>query len=486
MTLEEMVDLQCVEYYSRGMRNEFAPAINAIRLHNKAALTLDDLQRTVASAEQRMKLQTDTAFINAVHPVQQQRHHTRAGRRFYADGRPQTAAAGSRSSPAGHAGGQAGAGRYRNNAGQRHSAPAGLRSPQGMNTAHIVCYACGGRGHKASRCPSRPVGEDRPFNAGFSRPREPAAHAAAAQAAAEEFGDGEVFDFGGEPSCSLACAGTGGAGWVPPRANGSTRVNAGRGRPYVRAAEAAEVFDFGGEPSCSLAAGYRCDAGMVPPLAGGVATATAGPAKSYVSAADAAEAFALGEEPHCGLAVAGNVCAARQHLQQPAVSAAAAAGAARALQGVQKVFIVDSGASHHIVGDARMLATTTACRYKTVCIADGSRAPVTGMGTMILHLAGRAVHVRDVLVVPAAARNVLSVAGLVESGVQVSFATHQCRLISECDGVQLAVLRSQSRLYSLTARMGAVSVGAARAAQAAATYRSTIRPLHGRYGCVSY
>jgi hypothetical protein len=124
-------------------------------------------------------------------------------------------------------------------------------------------------------------------------------------------------------------------------------------------------------------------------------------------------------------------------------------------------FLVDSGASHHMVNKEGMLQTMGASRSDTVKLADDTKVRVSGMGVMNLLINGTSVRLHDVLVVPSAAHNLLSVSVLVDSGVQVSFCGNSCILTQHESGAQLASLPRHQRLYNLEAAASTKTVGVA-------------------------
>ncbi|SPC66390.1 related to retrotransposon protein [Ustilago sp. UG-2017b] len=83
-------------------------------------------------------------------------------------------------------------------------------------------------------------------------------------------------------------------------------------------------------------------------------------------------------------------------------------------------WIVDSGATHHMVNDERMLLTSTS-KVGQISTAGDKRLEVKAIGDASLGVGEATIQLLDVLYVPKLNANLLSVQGLIENGARVIF-----------------------------------------------------------------
>jgi hypothetical protein len=86
--------------------------------------------------------------------------------------------------------------------------------------------------------------------------------------------------------------------------------------------------------------------------------------------------------------------------------------------------VVDSGVSHHIVNDEKLLPNVK-IYYGTVKVADGSDMQITGVssftGTSEVEGVCERVHLNELFVVPCLTKSLLSVKSMMKQGCKVCF-----------------------------------------------------------------
>lgn len=80
-------------------------------------------------------------------------------------------------------------------------------------------------------------------------------------------------------------------------------------------------------------------------------------------------------------------------------------------------WIIDRGASRHMIGFRNQFETFREYCTEEVTIGDNSTYPVKGIGTCSLQIKiGETLQLKDVLFVPGIKRNLISISGLVDQG----------------------------------------------------------------------
>jgi hypothetical protein len=83
----------------------------------------------------------------------------------------------------------------------------------------------------------------------------------------------------------------------------------------------------------------------------------------------------------------------------------------------KNTWIIDSGASRHIIGFRNQFEDLEGHSSEEVTIGDNSTYPVKGIGTCSIKLgSGVTLHLKDVLFVPGIKRNLISISGLADQG----------------------------------------------------------------------
>jgi hypothetical protein len=134
------------------------------------------------------------------------------------------------------------------------------------------------------------------------------------------------------------------------------------------------------------------------------------------------------------------------HYVFTAVSATPAAG----------VWILDTGASTHCCREQSSVDSVQPCAMPHVVSGHGGRMPIVGSGTVTISVApaargqpDRIITLTDVCLVPGLATNVVSVARLTETGLDVSFSTSLAVIRHGKQVVAVADLDVASNLYHL-------------------------------------
>jgi hypothetical protein len=90
------------------------------------------------------------------------------------------------------------------------------------------------------------------------------------------------------------------------------------------------------------------------------------------------------------------------------------------------VWLIDSGASHHLCAHVDLIVNQKESHILSVRVATSAAAPVCCMGDVCLSLGNRSLLLKDVLVVPSIVANLVSVSRLTDQGVTVRFDTGVC------------------------------------------------------------
>ncbi|SPC67478.1 related to retrotransposon protein [Ustilago sp. UG-2017b] len=106
-------------------------------------------------------------------------------------------------------------------------------------------------------------------------------------------------------------------------------------------------------------------------------------------------------------------------------------------------WIVDSGATHHMVNDERMLLTWTS-KVGQISMAGDERLQVKAIGDASLQIGDATIQLLDVLYVPKLNANLLSVQGLIENGAWVIFDEFGTT-IKQNDGTQIQYRRNRKQ-----------------------------------------
>ncbi|SYW82026.1 uncharacterized protein UHO2_00511 [Ustilago hordei] len=106
-------------------------------------------------------------------------------------------------------------------------------------------------------------------------------------------------------------------------------------------------------------------------------------------------------------------------------------------------WIVDSGATHHMVNDERMLLTSTS-KDGQICTAGNERLQVKAIGDTSLRVGNVTLQLLDVLYVPKLNSNLLSVQGLIENGAWVTFDEFGT-IIKQNDSTQIQYKRNRRK-----------------------------------------
>jgi len=135
-------------------------------------------------------------------------------------------------------------------------------------------------------------------------------------------------------------------------------------------------------------------------------------------------------------------------------------------------WVVDSGASHHMTGDAGSLTGVQPCTPVQVSLADGRTSTARTRGTASLTVDGptgtRNLDLGDVLVVPGLAVPLFSVRQASSHGFSVEFCNNHVNI--KANGTVQAMGESVGRLYILGTAASSGTAGAAAAATTAVTW----------------
>lgn len=89
-------------------------------------------------------------------------------------------------------------------------------------------------------------------------------------------------------------------------------------------------------------------------------------------------------------------------------------------------WLIDSGASQHVVCNRDLLATVKPAASASVYVANGLSAPILGEGDVVLE--GFAEPLQNVLYVPQLKHNLLNASGLTTQGYTVTFEGDDCMI----------------------------------------------------------
>ncbi|SOV04777.1 uncharacterized protein UDID_17184 [Ustilago sp. UG-2017a] len=112
-------------------------------------------------------------------------------------------------------------------------------------------------------------------------------------------------------------------------------------------------------------------------------------------------------------------------------------------QPTSDTWIVDSGVTHHMVNDDRMLLTSTR-KDSQICTAGNERLQVKAIGDTSLRVGDVTIQLLDVLYMPKLNSNLLSVQGLIENGARVTFDEFGT-IIKQNDGTQIQYKRNRRK-----------------------------------------
>ncbi|SOV01853.1 uncharacterized protein UDID_18821 [Ustilago sp. UG-2017a] len=112
-------------------------------------------------------------------------------------------------------------------------------------------------------------------------------------------------------------------------------------------------------------------------------------------------------------------------------------------QPTSDTWIVDSGVTHHMVNDERVLLTS-ARKDSQICTAGNERLQVKAIGDASLRVGDVTIQLLDVLYVPKLNSNLLSVQGLIENGARVTFDEFGT-IIKQNDGTQIQYKRNRRK-----------------------------------------
>jgi hypothetical protein len=107
-----------------------------------------------------------------------------------------------------------------------------------------------------------------------------------------------------------------------------------------------------------------------------------------------------------------------------------------------EIWLVDSGASRHIIGFKDYLSNLTKKDYShQVRLGDNSSYPIKGIGNAFYSLdSGKHLKMENVLYVPGLQKNLLSILGLEEIGFRVAFIDGQVIMWSRGNNIDDAII----------------------------------------------
>ncbi len=145
---------------------------------------------------------------------------------------------------------------------------------------------------------------------------------------------------------------------------------------------------------------------------------------------------------------------------------------------LQDVWVVDSGASSHLTSRRELLQDykKMACATSFVVFGDGVKKAVAGTGTAVIETKDGTVTLKNVLHVPGACANLLSIGKAAEAGVDVTFHRGGCKLRS---GSTVINVPQQNGVYVLERSSKGRTALTAR-------HQETAELWHLRYGHLSY
>ncbi|GAX85458.1 hypothetical protein CEUSTIGMA_g12874.t1 [Chlamydomonas eustigma] len=164
-------------------------------------------------------------------------------------------------------------------------------------------------------------------------------------------------------------------------------------------------------------------------------------------------------------------------LEKGNIAFAASSFSAITSEVLDQVWIIDSGASSHLTSRRELLQDYTMIPYATsfVVFGDGVKKPVAGTGTAIIQTKQGTVTLKNVLHVPDACANLVSIGKAAETGVNVTFHHGGCKLQS---GTTVINVPKKNGVYMLTYSKEQRAL--------TAMHQETAELWHQRYGHLSY
>jgi transposase InsO family protein len=164
-------------------------------------------------------------------------------------------------------------------------------------------------------------------------------------------------------------------------------------------------------------------------------------------------------------------------LEKGNIAFAASSFSAITSEVLDQVWIVDSGASSHLTSRRELLQDYTMIPFATsfVVFGDGVKKPVAGTGTAIIQTKQGTVTLKNVLHVPDACANLVSIGKAAEAGVNVTFHHGGCKLQS---GITVINVPKKNGVYMLTYSKEQRAL--------TAMHQETAELWHQRYGHLSY
>jgi hypothetical protein len=147
-------------------------------------------------------------------------------------------------------------------------------------------------------------------------------------------------------------------------------------------------------------------------------------------------------------------------------------------------FIVDSGASEHMVRELRLMKNIRFIFGKSILLGNGTRAQVTAIGTVSIRTKeGFIVTLMDVLLVPDLCANLISVSSIASRGYSASFDKDSVKFISKTGTIVASGIR-QGKLFKLLATSN-MDVDNSEQVALNAQASSDRDIMHARFGHVS-
>lgn len=120
-----------------------------------------------------------------------------------------------------------------------------------------------------------------------------------------------------------------------------------------------------------------------------------------------------------------------------------------------KIWLIDSGATSHMVSDKNLFATCDKGDFGKITVANGERVKIEGKGTVRISLQVDGdemleVILDDVLYVPSLDTNLVSVKRLTEKGFEVSFSVFGCKIRKDNDDDGIIIGTCKDGLYILS------------------------------------
>ena len=117
-------------------------------------------------------------------------------------------------------------------------------------------------------------------------------------------------------------------------------------------------------------------------------------------------------------------------------------------------WLIDSGASHHMVPHRQLFLNLKKSVVEIVCLADGSTVPVLGQGDIVVQGPGGPVTIKDVLWVPQLSHCLFSVHAVYKNKRgKVLFGADQTRIYSKCsDRKPVLIAKSQGSGWEIRAK----------------------------------